>query len=104
MDGRFIFEDDKTIKVIDLKYSYCEPINEKYFICLNKPNDIYNYQDYKFGVLDSNFNEIIPNNYQHIEPTFQDDLFLVRSFNNKWGVINANNKIIISTTFDSIFQ
>lgn len=103
MDGRFIFEDDKTIKVIDLKYSYCEPINEKYFICLNKPNDIYNYQDYKFGVLDSNFNEIIPNNYQHIEPTFQDDLFLVRSFNNKWGVINANNKIIISTTFDSIF-
>jgi len=108
-DGRFIFEDDTKLKILDFKYSYCARLNEKHFICLNRPMDICNRQEFKFGILDSNFNEVIPNEYNCIKPTFQDNLFLVqiiesnqKLFGYKWGVLNANNEMVISIKFDNI--
>lgn len=102
MDGRFVFENDRTIKVIDSKYSYCEPINDGYFRCMCRPDDICDYRSYRFGVLNADFNEVVPPDYQRINPTFQDDLFLVQAFNGKWGVVDADNEVVVAVAFDAV--
>lgn len=57
--------------------------------------------EYNYGLLDSNFNVVIPNEYEYLEYTFS-NCFIARNKTGKYGIINLSKEEIIPFKYDVI--
>ncbi|MCL2859989.1 MAG: WG repeat-containing protein [Oscillospiraceae bacterium] len=102
IEGIYIIATQKDKSKVKFDYSGVQVKNDKYKLVEQVAGtDYYTCQNnnYLYGVLDKDFNVLIPTNYDYIEYMFN-DYFMVRNKDGKYGLINSKNQTLIDFKYD----
>lgn len=67
--------------------------NNEYYLCMD--------EDYNYGVLDKNLEQLIENKYEYLEYIFQ-DYFIARTNIGKYGIINSKAETVLEFEYDVV--
>ncbi len=92
-----VFSGTGEIKDIDVGTTILNTKNENYYI----KTQVVNEMNTKFSVVDRDFNELVPLEYNYIE-YINNNYFIATGDNRKLGIIDSENNIVIEIKYDSI--
>jgi hypothetical protein len=101
--GKWGFIDEKGKVKVPLQYSYVNSfIDGKAIVCVSGYNYNGDCENGSYDLIDRSNKSIIPDNMKIVR-TYNKNRFIVKSLNNKYGVVDENGTVIIDAIFNSVF-
>lgn len=95
-DENKVYDKNGRIKEIDFNTTITPTDNEEYYIKIIEENE-----NYLYGVVDKEENEVIPTIYSYIEYIFE-DYFIVCNENYLQGIANKNNEMKLEQKYNLV--